>query len=98
MRKSISEIIKEGKRVKGDLFNIYYRESVNYKIGFIASSKIGKSVKRNYVKRIIRELWKKNFKKGDFIFVLKPPSLNCKREEIEKEIERMVKLVKWENF
>jgi len=94
MRKSISEIIKAGKRIKGNLFNIYYRERGNYKIGFIASSKIGKPVRRNYVKRVIRELWRKNFKKGDFIFVLKPPSLNSKREEIEKEIERMVKLIK----
>jgi len=94
MRKSISEIIKAGKSIKGKLFNVYYRESAYYKIGFIASSRIGKPVKRNYVKRVIRELWRKNFKKGDFIFVLKPSSLNSKREEIEKEIERMVKLIK----
>jgi len=94
MRKSIFEIIKTGKRIKGNLFNVYYRERVNYKIGFIASSKIGKPVRRNYVKRVIRELWRKNFKEGDFIFVLKQSSLNIKREEIEKEIERMVKLIK----
>lgn len=98
MRKSIYNIIKSGRKLKSNLFNLYFKERDDYKIGFIASSKIGKPVKRNYAKRVIREYWKKNFKKGDFIFVLKPGIIDRTKEEILKEIERMVEFIKCENF
>jgi len=99
MRKRIYKIIKEGKKVHGVFFDLYFKGSDDYKIGFIFSGKIGKSTKRNYVKRVIREYWRKNLKGGDFLFVLRHEVVNNKsKEEIKKELQKMVEIAKCEKF
>ena len=94
MKKRIRDIIKKGPIVNTELFRLSYKNSRNYKIGFIASSKIGKSVKRNYVKRIIRECWKRKFEKGNFIFILKSPIINLNKKAILDRLEQITKKVK----
>jgi ribonuclease P protein component len=84
IKKKIREILKEGKKIETEFFTLYFKKREDFKIGFLLNSKIGKPVKRNRVKRIIRELVRKNFKKGDFIFVLKKDVIEKGKDEIEK--------------
>ncbi len=94
MRKRIYKIIESGKKVRGIFFDVYYKERDEYKTGFIVSSKIGRATKRNYVKRIIREIWRENFKNGDFVFILKLSAIDKNKQEIINEAKRMVKFLK----
>lgn len=89
IRKRIREILKNGKKFETDFFILYFKERDDLKIGFLISSKIGKPVKRNKVKRIIREIVREKFKKGDFIFVLKKDIIDKTKEEIETRFENI---------
>lgn len=87
MKKRIREILKEGKKFETVYFNLYLKKRDDLKIGFITSSKIGRPVKRNKVKRIIREIVRKKIKKGDFLFILKKEALEVKKEDLENIFE-----------
>lgn len=87
IRKQIRGIIKKGKKIENDFFILYFKERNDLKIGFLINSKIGKPVKRNKVKRIIREIIRKKFGKGDFIFILKKDIIDKTKEEIERKFE-----------
>ncbi len=89
IKRIIREILKEGKKFETEYFNLYLKKRENLKIGFIANSKIGNPVRRNKAKRIIRELVRKNFKKGDFVFILKKDIIDKSKLEIEKIFERI---------
>ncbi|MCM8772478.1 MAG: ribonuclease P protein component [Candidatus Omnitrophica bacterium] len=84
MRKKIQNLLKEGKKIETKLFNLYFKNREDLKIGFIGTSKIGKPVKRNKAKRYLREIIRKNFKKGDFLFVLKKEIIDKNFEDIER--------------
>ena len=62
-RSTFVMIRKKGKFSKGTSFNIQFLENQNLDksicVGFTATKKIGKAVKRNKAKRILRELAKK---------------------------------------
>lgn len=88
IKKKLKKIIEEGKRIETEYFKLYLKKG-DFKIGFLVNSKIGNPVKRNRVKRIIREILRKNFKKGDFLFVLKKEIIDKKRFEIENVFERI---------
>ncbi|MGC8976685.1 MAG: ribonuclease P protein component [Candidatus Ratteibacteria bacterium] len=83
IKKKIREILKNGKRIKTEYFDIYIKKREDLKIGFIANAKIGSPVKRNKIKRYIRELVKANFKKGDMLFVLKREVMDREKDQIE---------------
>ena len=89
MRKRIREILKEGKKFETDFFNLYYKNSEIYRIGFIGGEKAGKPVKRNRIKRIMREIMRENFKDGDFIITLK----NCNVDE-GRIIEKLNEIIR----
>ncbi|NLG12076.1 MAG: ribonuclease P protein component [Elusimicrobia bacterium] len=61
---------KTKRQYKSSFFKLYMLPLQRYKIGFIASSKAGHVFRRNYTKRIIKNFWHKEFKEGDFLFVL----------------------------
>ena len=54
---------KKGEFIKGKAFNLQFLEDPNLEnvifVGFTATKKLGKSVKRNKAKRIMRELARK---------------------------------------
>ena len=60
-------------------------------VGYIATKKIGKAVKRNKAKRIMKELAKKILIKGKinsyFVLIAKPSLLKTPFEELVKELE-----------
>ena len=63
-KRSIFILLKEkGKFISGKAFNVQFLEEPNLEnvifVGFTATKKLGKSVKRNKAKRIMRELARK---------------------------------------
>lgn len=97
MKKNVQMLIKTGKRYNSTFFHIHLKPSDIYKTGFIANRKTGKASERTRIKRIIREFWRKNFKTGDFLFILKPCIEKTGREKILKELENTVNKIKCAN-
>ncbi|HOK56891.1 MAG TPA: ribonuclease P protein component [bacterium] len=91
IKKRIREILKKGKKIETEYFKLYLNKRNDLKIGFLISSKIGKVVKRNKAKRIIREIVRNNFKKGDFILVLKKEIIEKRKiEEVFEKIKNEI--------
>jgi ribonuclease P protein component len=91
IKKRIREILKNGEKIETELFILYFKKREDLKIGFLISSKIGGSVKRNKIKRIIREIVRKYLKKGDYLFVLKKNITEKGIDEIKKNFRKVFK-------
>ncbi len=59
-KKEIRDLLSEGRRVACGEFVIIYKPDNETKVGFFASRKIRSAVKRNRVKRILREAYRMN--------------------------------------
>ncbi|MBN1446229.1 MAG: ribonuclease P protein component [Candidatus Omnitrophica bacterium] len=94
MKKKAFLLLKTGKRYSFPSFRVYFKPSADYKTGFIAGRKIGSASKRSRLKRIIREFWRKNFKAGDYLFILKEGIEPSGREKILGELEIAAERVK----
>ena len=94
---------KHGKYYEGNFFHIYFLKPRNYKgptkVGIVVSTKTTKkATKRNRVKRVFREVVRKNFEKidkGDLWIVIHPKvaSLNKKYEEINTDFNKILQKV-----
>lgn len=70
-KKEISLILKTGKKFYNKLFTVYYKDSENTKFGISLRKGIKGAVKRNKLKRRLREIIRKNFlKKNKEIFLI----------------------------
>lgn len=83
-KKEFNNLIKTGKILKNKFFVIYYREKKkdNSRFGITFSKKFGKAYERNYYKRIMREIIRKNRKSfsnlSDYIIIMRS---ECKNEK-----------------
>lgn len=59
-KKEIRDLLSTGKRFALNDFVIIYKPAHETKVGFFASGKIRSAVKRNRVKRILREAYRMN--------------------------------------
>jgi len=60
-------------------FVIFYKKTEEYKVGFVASKKVGNAVHRNRAKRLLRAHFIENIdllSKGSYVLVAKPALLN----------------------
>lgn len=79
-----NDLIKNGKILKNQFFVIYYKEKKkdNSRFGITFSKKFGKAYERNYYKRIMREIIRKNRKSfsnlSDYIIIMRS---ECKNEK-----------------
>ena len=72
--KDFEKVFKKGQRAFSDTVTLYYLPADDFKVGFAVSKKHGKSVKRNRIKRLLRESFR-SFKLKDtqnFFFVIIP--------------------------
>ena len=56
-------------------FVLFYKKSLEYKVGFVASKKVGNAVHRNRAKRLLRAHFIENIDllaKGSYVLVAKP--------------------------
>ncbi len=95
----IDAIFNQKKRVNGKYFNIFYQLSENDSFRFAISigKKYGNAVKRNLMKRRIREIIRKSkdvIKPFDFVVVVKPNSNDLDFETINLEILKLLSKAK----
>ena len=94
-RSTFLMVREKGSFIKGKNLNlqILINQDLNDSIGvgYIATKKIGKAIKRNKARRIMKELAKKILIKGKinsyFVLIAKPSLLKTSFEELIKELE-----------
>ena len=95
-------VLNRGKPYFGKYIVVFIKKNNQHKnfLGIAISSKLGKAVKRNYVKRIIRENYKnveEQIKKGyDMVFLWKKQNdiRQACYEFVEKDIQKIFKEAK----
>lgn len=91
-RREFERIYKKGRRYWNKTFVIYVLPNGmdNSRLGLTVSKKVGKSVKRNRVKRLIREsfrLSKEQIMPGyDIVVVARPPAYGLKCQQARSEL------------
>ena len=86
-------------------FRFYYKKSLidsdNGRLGLVVSRKVGKAHDRNYLKRSLREDFRKSTLKtcGQDILVIVSPRISklnkkIKRDEVSKTIDEFIKNIK----
>lgn len=97
--KTFRYIYKNGKSFGNRSLVIYYmKNGYDYgRLGITTSKKLGNSVKRNHIKRLIKESYIKNFyrlKKGyDIIIIAKIPCQNHCFNEVDSAFKHIIKKV-----
>jgi ribonuclease P protein component len=83
-------IYKQGKSVINSDLVLYFRKSEieETRIGIAISKKVGNAVERNRIKRVIKELFRKELsnikKRHDIVFVVRKPIKGKSFHDIEK--------------
>jgi ribonuclease P protein component len=88
--KKKEKVLHKGRILNNRLFKIYYLQDESYKVGFIAKRSTVNPVKRNYIKRRIREFWRSRIQKGNYIFIIKSPIVDTNNTQLIEELEKMV--------
>jgi ribonuclease P protein component len=75
-------------------FVLFFKRNDDYKVGFVASKKIGNAIKRNRAKRLLRALFIQNcdiLSSGSYIFVAKPSIIEEKFTKLHKSFTYTLK-------
>ncbi len=96
--RDFDNIIKNGKYIKSELFNIYYIDSNSKynKYGISVPKKIGNAVIRNKIKRQIKNIIDNRIEiknKKDVIIIIKNRILDYKYGEIENKLVETIKKI-----
>jgi len=101
-------IYKKGKKIVNKYFVFYYfKNNLDYdRIGFTVSKKVGKAVTRNKARRVLKEIFRLNFKetvKGyDFVIVARNIMKNAEYKKVDKEFINVYKKfrsnIKWKKY
>lgn len=92
-----NDLIKNGKILKNKFFVIYYKEKKkdNSRFGITFSKKFGKAYERNYYKRIMREIIRKNRKSfsnlSDYIIIMRSECKNEKYVFLQTQLTDLIK-------
>ena len=92
-----NDLIKNGKILKNKFFVIYYKEKKkdNSRFGITYSKKLGKAYERNYYKRIMREIIRKNQKSfsnlSDYIIIMRSDCKNEKYIFLQTQLTDLIK-------
>lgn len=93
LNRDFKRVLEEGKKIWVDkyLLIVYCPNNLTYRrVGTIVSSKVGRAVERNKVKRILRTLFRKNKdlfpERADIIMIPHPRIKNLSYDELKKLI------------
>lgn len=95
----IKKVLEKGEKIKNPLFNVYFlfKDQPILRVDYLVSKKLfKKAVLRNRIKRILREIGRKNLKKDAKVdaVVLPKKGIEKKRfSEIEKEFLKVFKKI-----
>lgn len=93
----IQQLVSKKRSVGNKFYAVYYELGDETKIAISISKKICKAHDRNYNKRVIREILRKNIELCEqikFLIVIKEKSIALSFEEKEKEIKNLLKRIK----
>jgi len=96
-KKEIGALFKKGKRASGKLLNVRYflREEGRPRSLFVVSKKAGGAVKRNRIRRRIKEAWRKIRERilpgSDLAFFPRDGAGEAKTNEFYCDMERIFK-------
>ncbi len=96
-RKDFNYIYKKGKSVANQYLVLVYRRSSFYvtRVGFSVSKKFGNSVKRNRIKRQLKEIYRKRIpyvKEGfDLIFVVRKNARDVEFSKLEEAVDNLLR-------
>ena len=89
----IKKLISKKQSVGNRFYVIYYNKTGVTKVAISISKKICKAHDRNYNKRVIREIFRKNlslFEEFEILLVIKEKSIELSYDEKEKEIKKIL--------
>lgn len=92
--KIFQEVIREGMRCGGRYLMLYYQESDQRQVGFAVPKRLGKAVRRNRVKRLMRETYRMHRNElGRFrvVILAKEEAKDARLGDLEKDIERFIR-------
>ncbi len=96
--KEFNQIYKRSQTVHTSQFVLFYhRSSQEYKVGIVASKKVGNAVHRNRAKRLLRAHFLSHIdqlKSGYYILVAKPALLNTQYSEVTQTFFNALKRLK----
>ena len=85
-----SRIIKNGKRWKGKYLRIFFEEAGTRQVGFAVSKRHGNAVKRNRIKRLLREIYRKRrhkIGKYKIIIMTEQGAMHLKISNLEQDFD-----------
>lgn len=91
-----SHIIQDGKVVHGHYFKCFVLPCEESKIGFAVSKRFGKAVQRNFIKRRMREVYRKNnrcFGHWQMIMMPKFSTAKASFQELEKDFNQIIERI-----
>lgn len=86
MRTRLVRLLKSGTRISSGSVVCHAAEGAGLKIGFLAARRLGPAVRRNRVKRIVRDFWRSQFPSGNYLFVVKAPAMTAHAREIREDL------------
>ncbi len=92
--KDFNKVFKNGKRIFSSGLTLIYVEEKELKVGYAVGKKHGKSVKRNRIKRILRESFRSftPFLRQNFFFVFIPKvSEEYSFKKLKRDMEYLLK-------
>ena len=87
-------VYKKGKRLFSKHFSVTFLGTQRKRIGFSISAKVGGAVVRNRIRRVIRDLFRRepsHFPQGDCVIWVKPSSATLDNRKIREEIISLAK-------
>lgn len=87
----IKHLLSRGKKISGPTVNIYLKTASEVGVAVLTPKRIGKAYQRNKMKRLVREIYRKNpawFSGKRVIFLIK--RLNTDYAGLAREIGQMV--------
>jgi len=97
-KKGFEYVFKHGKKISGEGLVCYWLsdEQMGNKLGIVVSKKVGRSVKRNRIKRYIREFYRLNrpyfCKTGTLIVVARQSISIWDHQQIDAELKRLLQV------
>ncbi|BCD68188.1 ribonuclease P protein component [Nitratiruptor sp. YY09-18] len=95
-QREFQRVYKNGKALHTPFFVLFYLKNADTKVGFVASKKVGKAVKRNRAKRLLRALltnFNKPLPSGSYIFVAKPKILEVNFATLQRSFANVMQRV-----